>query len=120
MLKYALLAAPASALFATSFILPTRADAMTFNTPVGVSSAAATNDVAQREQVRWLKERLVRCNLRIPCPPRGRSQFYAAAILGSRAHDSMAPRSARGLGNLADCKIWRRSWVRDQNSSTML
>jgi hypothetical protein len=78
MLKYALLAAPASALFATSFILPTRADAMTFNTPVGMSSAAATNDVAQREQVRWLKERLVRCNLRIPCPPRGRSQFYAS------------------------------------------
>jgi len=52
MRKYALLAALASAIFATAVALPNRADAMTFSTPAGVLSAAATVDVAQPEQVR--------------------------------------------------------------------
>jgi hypothetical protein len=53
MRKYALLVALAGAIFATAFGVSNRADAMTFSSPSGVLSAAATIDAAQPEQVRW-------------------------------------------------------------------
>jgi hypothetical protein len=51
--KYALLLAMAGAMFTAAAALPDRADAMTFSSPAGMMSAAATIDAAQPQQVRY-------------------------------------------------------------------
>jgi hypothetical protein len=77
MRKYSLPAALAGVIFATAVALPNRADAMTFSTPAGVLSAAATADVAQPEQVRW-------CNWRGCWGPRRVYGYYRPYWWGYR------------------------------------